>query len=85
MPATKTRRKPAHKTAKKAIAKPAAKVTRKPKATEKKEIRKGPDTEITEDVLEFIRALDSYKREKNRPFPTWSEVLEVVKRLGYRR
>ena len=36
-------------------------------------------------MLEFIRALDDYKLEKNRPFPTWSEVLEVIKRLGYRR
>lgn len=55
------------------------------KSRTKRKLRKGPNTEITQEVLEFIRALDDYKREKNRPFPTWSEVLEVIKRLGYRR
>jgi hypothetical protein len=43
-----------------------------------------PD-EMPPDVLEFITAIDDYKRLHQRPFPTWSEVLEVVKRLGYAR
>lgn len=55
------------------------------KTSAKKPIRKGPTTEVTPDVLEFINALDDYKKDKNRPFPTWSEVLEVVKGLGYRK
>ena len=29
--------------------------------------------------------MDEYKRDFGRPFPTWSEVLEVAKSLGYRR
>lgn len=33
----------------------------------------------------FMKAMDRYKRENRRPFPTWSEVLEVLKSLGYRR
>ncbi len=32
---------------------------------------------------EFLMAMDTYKREKNRPFPTWKEVLKVIKGLGY--
>jgi len=32
----------------------------------------------------FVLAMDTYKREKRRPFPTWREVLAVVKSLGYR-
>jgi hypothetical protein len=76
MPAHRTKRAAAHKAAKKG---------NRGRKREKKEIRKGPDTEITTEVLDFIRALDDYKKEKNRPFPTWSEVLEVVKQLGYRR
>ena len=56
-----------------------------PKKKIKKELRRGPDTEVTEDVLEFIRALDVYKKSKNRPFPTWSEVLLVITQLGYRK
>ena len=37
------------------------------------------------DVLEFIQAIDDYKRVEGRPFPTWSEVLDIVKELGYER
>jgi hypothetical protein len=32
-----------------------------------------------------MRAMDDYKRKSGRPFPTWSEVLEVVRSLGYRK
>ena len=32
-----------------------------------------------------MKAMDRYKRENRRPFPTWSEVLEVLRSLGYRR
>ena len=32
----------------------------------------------------FMKAMDRYKRENRRPFPTWSEVLEVMRSLGYR-
>lgn len=35
--------------------------------------------------IEFMRAMDDYKRRSGRQFPTWSEVLEVVKDLGYRK
>ena len=37
------------------------------------------------DLLEFKEAMDQYKRENRRPFPTWSEVLEVLRSLGYQR
>ncbi len=32
---------------------------------------------------EFAGAIEDYKRRNNRPFPTWSEVLEVLRGLGY--
>jgi len=35
--------------------------------------------------LEFMRALEHYKRSSGRMFPTCSEVLEVVRALGYVR
>jgi hypothetical protein len=35
------------------------------------------------DEIEFMRAMDEYKRKNGRMFPTWSEVLEVVRSLGY--
>lgn len=37
------------------------------------------------DEVEFMSAMDNYKRRSGRPFPTWSEVLEVVRSLGYRK
>lgn len=37
------------------------------------------------DEVEFMRAMDDYKRKSGRPFPTWSEVLEVLMSLGYRK
>ena len=39
--------------------------------------------ELTLEEVEFIRAIDRYKRTHNRPFPSWSEVLLVIKQLGY--
>ncbi len=60
----------------------------KPRRKEDEEVEKSatlrPD-EMPADVLEFIRAMDHYKRVHQRPFPNWSEVLEVVKALGYAR
>ena len=35
--------------------------------------------------VEFMRAMDDYKRKSGRPFPTWSEVLEVLMSMGYRK
>jgi hypothetical protein len=39
--------------------------------------------ELTLEEVEFVRAVDQYKRKFNRPFPTWSEVLAILKELGY--
>jgi|GEM_PF-5324385 len=35
--------------------------------------------------LEFRLAMQEYKRKSGRLFPTWSEVLEVLRGLGYRK
>jgi hypothetical protein len=52
----------------------------------KKQLRRSPDDEmITADVLEFIAAIEEYRKKHNRPFPTWSEILKIVTDLGYRR
>lgn len=32
---------------------------------------------------EFMQAMHDYKQASGRMFPTWSEVLEVLKALGY--
>lgn len=41
--------------------------------------------DFTEDEIEFMLALDRYKREARRPCPTWAEVLAVAKALGWRK
>ncbi len=41
--------------------------------------------EVDADVLEFIAAIDEFKQKHGRPFPSWSEVLLIVRELGYRR
>ena len=35
--------------------------------------------------VEFMQAVECYKRASGRMFPTCSEILEVVRSLGYRR
>jgi len=42
-------------------------------------------TEVDAEVLEFIAAIDRFKQQNGRPFPSWSEVLLIVRQLGYRR
>ena len=38
---------------------------------------------MSAEQMEFLMAIEEYKRLNARPFPTWTEVLEVVKALGY--
>jgi len=40
---------------------------------------------MSDEQFEFLMAIDEYKRANSRPFPTWTEVLEVIKALGYRK
>jgi hypothetical protein len=59
--------------------------------------RRGPGRRLTDDrksaeegqmsdeQFEFLMAIDEYKKKNTRPFPTWTEVLEVIKALGYRK
>lgn len=55
-----------------------------------KERRQGPrrkrsmnQYDMSADVLEFISAINRFKERSGRPFPTWSEVLEILRGLGY--
>src|SRR5205085_11033911 len=43
------------------------------------------ERDYTDDEIIFMKAMDQYKRDNRRPFPTWSEVLEVLHALGYRK
>ncbi len=41
------------------------------------------EREYTVAEMEFMQAMHDYKQSSGRMFPTWSEVLEVLKALGY--
>ncbi len=41
--------------------------------------------EMTQEQFLFVAAIDAYKRVNDKPFPTWTEVLEVIRKLGYRK
>jgi hypothetical protein len=66
--------------------KPVAKTTleRRQKVNRRRQI--DPTTcerDYTDQEVEFMNALDDYKRKSGRMFPTCSEVLEVIHSLGY--
>ncbi|MDR2757132.1 MAG: hypothetical protein LBC20_15655 [Planctomycetaceae bacterium] len=58
---------------------------------QKKKIRRrqiDPSTcerDYSQDEIEFMNALNEYKRTSGRMFPTCSEILEVLKNLGYEK
>ena len=41
------------------------------------------ERDYSREEIEFMRAMDNYKRTSGRMFPTCSEILEVVRSLGY--
>jgi hypothetical protein len=47
--------------------------------------RSAEEGELNDEQFEFVMAIEEYKRLNNKPFPTWTEVLEVVRFLGYRK
>jgi len=65
---------------------PPVKLERRAKVNRRRQI--DPTTcerDYTDNEVEFMNALDDYKRASGRMFPTCSEVLEVVRSLGYVR
>ena len=43
------------------------------------------DREYSVAETEFMAAIQEYKKTSGRMFPTWSEVLEVLRELGYEK
>ncbi len=41
--------------------------------------------EMTAEQFEFVMAIEAYKKVNKRMYPTWTEILEVVQQLGYRK
>lgn len=43
------------------------------------------EREYSDAEIEFMHAMDEYKRASGRMFPTCSEILEVLLKMGYRK
>lgn len=40
---------------------------------------------MTAEQFEFVMAIQTYKKVNKKMYPTWTEVLEVMHQLGYRK
>ena len=49
------------------------------------ERKSAEEGQMSEEQYNFLMAINEYKKKNSRPFPTWTEVLDVLKALGYRR
>lgn len=47
--------------------------------------RSAEEGELTKEQFLFLMAIESFKKSNNKSFPTWTDVLEVVRLLGYRK
>ena len=48
-------------------------------------MRSAEEGEMTKEQFMFVMAIDAFKRVNNKTFPTWTDVLEVIRKLGYRK
>ena len=47
--------------------------------------RAAEEGEMTREQFLFLMAIDAFKKSNDRQFPTWTDVLEVIRLLGYRK
>jgi hypothetical protein len=47
--------------------------------------RAAEEGELTGEQFLFLRAIDDFKRVNQKTYPSWTDVLEVVRLLGYRK
>jgi hypothetical protein len=47
--------------------------------------RAAEEGELTSEQFLFLRAIDDFKRVNQKTYPSWTDVLEVVRLLGYRK
>lgn len=44
-----------------------------------------PGCDVTTEEWEFLQAMDAYQRRYSRRYPSWREVLGVLRSLGYQK
>lgn len=48
-------------------------------------MRAAEEGEMTQEQFMFVMAIDAFKRVNGKTFPSWTDVLEVIRKLGYRK
>lgn len=48
-------------------------------------MRAAEEGELNGEQFLFVQAIEAFKRVNNTTFPTWTDVLEVIRLLGYRK
>lgn len=48
-------------------------------------VRSAEEGEMNQEQFMFLMAIDAFKRVNDKTFPTWTDVLEIVRKLGYRK
>lgn len=48
-------------------------------------LKAADEGEMTQEQFMFVMAIDAFKRVNDKTFPSWTDVLEVIRKLGYRK
>lgn len=48
-------------------------------------LKAADEGEMNPEQFLFLMAIDTFKRVNNKTFPSWTDVIEIVRRLGYRK
>lgn len=48
-------------------------------------LKAADEGEMTQEQFLFVMAIDLFKQVNNKTFPSWTDVLEVIRKLGYRK
>lgn len=48
-------------------------------------LKRAEEGEMTQEQFLFVAAVDAFKRVNGKTFPTWTDVLEIIRKLGYRK
>ena len=48
-------------------------------------VKTAEEGEMNREQYLFLLAIDAFKRVNHKTFPTWTDVLEIIRKLGYRK
>lgn len=48
-------------------------------------VRDAEEGQLNQEQFMFLMAIEAFKRVNDKTFPSWTDVLEVVRKLGYRK